>query len=200
LDGNGRFEFKKRLTQYFRLKWNYLDIFGCGWFAIGIFLRYVSFLRADEHLFKLARIILCQDVCIWFLRLLHVSLVYKSLGPKLVMIENMIRDLLFFLCLMAIFVFAYGITTEAILNQRSELDLNLFRRIVNKAYWPIYGTIKVMEDFDKINFSCHEGSCPESIEKFGAIYSFLLLMAYMIIANVLLVNLLIAMFRLEFRF
>ncbi len=187
--------FKKKLAHYFRLKWNYLDILGCGLFVIGMFFRYVSYFTADEHLFKLARIFLCQDICVWFLRLLHVSLVYKSLGPKLVMIEKMIKDLLFFLCLMAIFVFAFGITTEAILNQQSDLDLNLFRRIVNKAYWPIYGTIKVMEDFDRIDFSCREGNCPENIEKFGAIYSFLLLMAYMIIANVLLVNLLIAMFR-----
>jgi hypothetical protein len=99
---------------------------------------------------------------------------------------------------MAIFVFAFGITTEAIMNQRSDFDLNLFRRIVNKAYWPIYGTIKVMEDFDKINFVCKDDKdgnyCPEDMEKFGAVYSFILLMGYMIIANVLLVNLLIAMF------
>ena len=82
---------------------------------------------------------------------------------------------------------------KALLNKKSDLNLNLFRRMINKAYWPIYGTIKILEDFDRINFECtNESDCPE---KFGAIYSYVLLMAYMIIGNVLLINLLIAMFR-----
>lgn len=39
----------------------------------------------------LKRIILCFDLCIWFLRLLNVSIVFKALGPKLVMIQKMVN-------------------------------------------------------------------------------------------------------------
>ncbi len=81
----------------------------------------------------------------------------------------------------------------ATLNKKSKLDINLFRSIIDKAYWPIFGTIQVLDDFDKIDFDCHdEHDCPEI---FGIIYSYVLLMIYVIIGNVLLINLLIAMFR-----
>lgn len=74
----------------------------------------------------------------------------------------------------------------------SKLDLDLIRRVVTKAYWPIYGTIKILDDFDRFDANCSaHHDCPDN---FSFSYSYLLLMVYMIIANVLLVNLLIAMF------
>jgi hypothetical protein len=91
---------------------------------------------------------------------------------------------------MIIFVTAFGITTEAILSKKtSKLDFDLFRRIINHAYWPIFGDIGLLGTLE-----CEEESdkCPDAI---GASYTFVMLMIYMIIANVLLVNVLIAMFR-----
>jgi hypothetical protein len=51
-----------------------------------------------------------------------------------------------------------------------------------------------LEDFSKISLKCdsdHE-ECPEL---YGVIYSYILLMLYVVVGNVLLINLLIAMFR-----
>jgi hypothetical protein len=95
---------------------------------------------------------------------------------------------------MVIFVTAFGITTEAVLSKKpSSLNFNLFRRIVNHAYWPIFGDIGLLESFNDESFECEdENDCPDTID---ASYSFVMLMIYMIIANVLLVNVLIAMFR-----
>lgn len=132
------------------------------------------------------------------------------------MIKRMIKDLVFFLAIVAVFLCAFGITTEgwpfkldklkhqtflidfyiATLNKASQPSVNLFKQIINKAYWPIFGTIKVLDDFDSIDFSCTDGKdCPEML---GVIYSYVMLMVYVIIGNVLLINLLIAMFRLAF--
>ena len=71
--------------------------------------------------------------------------------------------------------------------------MNLFRRILTKGYWPVYGTIKILEDFDRFSANCTGRlDCPEP---HGLVYSYIVLMIYMVVANVLLVNLLIAMFR-----
>ncbi|RNA22704.1 transient receptor potential cation channel trpm isoform X4 [Brachionus plicatilis] len=139
----------------------------------------------------------CLDLTVWYLRLLHVSLVFRSLGPKLVMIYKMAKDLIYFMCLTSIFVCAFGITTEASLYPSSKFDLNLIRRILTKGYWPIYGTIKILEDFDKFFSNCTQQSdCPDP---HGMVYSYLALIVYMVLANVLLVNLLIAMFSATFQ-
>lgn len=76
----------------------------------------------------------------------------------------------------------------------NELNFDLFKNILNKAYWPIYGEMKILEEIQADEEECKatELGCPDQI---GTVYSFLSLMVYMVVANVLLINLLIAMFR-----
>ena len=71
------------------------------------------------------------------------------------------------------------------------ISWNLIKEIFNKAYWPIYGEMKILSEFTD---SCDNSDkpCPENS---GIAFSFIFLMIYMVIANVLLINLLIAMFR-----
>jgi hypothetical protein len=79
---------------------------------------------------------------------------------------------------------------------KNELNWRLIKKVLNKAYWPIYGDLKVLDEIeyntDEETCSASEDGCPDSI---GSTYSYISLMVYMIIANVLLINLLIAMFR-----
>ena len=125
---------------------------------------------------------------------MHFTLVFKSLGPKLVMIKKMIKDLVFFISIIAIFVCSFGITTHATIYPNSQLSISLFKSIIDKAYWPIYGEMKIFEhDLEKENcLNDTEQGCPETT---GVAFSYIALMIYMVIANVLLINLLIAMFR-----
>jgi hypothetical protein len=63
--------------------------------------------------------------------------------------------------------------------------------IFNMAYWPIYGEMTILDVINKD--SCEDGEgCLDLATQDS---SYLLLMIYMVIANVLLINLLIAMFR-----
>lgn len=106
--------------------------------------------------------------------------------------------------LISIFVCAYGVTTEGNLKETnsllkfffflllflillaamypsSPLDMELIRRVVTKAYWPIYGTIQILDDFDRFNTNCTANNdCPDRLS-FG--YSYLLLMVYMVIGK-----------------
>ena len=71
----------------------------------------------------------------------------------------------------------------------SSFDGHLLHKIINFAYWPVFGTIRLFDELDKIN--CEGPSCPE---KSGVVLSIILTMIYMVLTNILLVNLLIAMF------
>ena len=86
-----------------------------------------------------------MDLSLWYMRLLHVSIIFKSLGPKLVMIQKMVCsdisvffyfilennfkvskcwlvvtkvfDLMFFLLIIAVFVCSFGVTTQVTLGK-----------------------------------------------------------------------------------
>lgn len=63
----------------------------------------------------------------------------------------------------------------------NSFDIDLLKEIINKAYWPIYGEIKLLEDLDK-NCTDTDASCPKLSGKY---YSFMALIVYMIIGKVL---------------
>lgn len=84
---------KNKLLHYFANNWNYLDISGGLMFTIGMSMRFISIMTKNENLFLTARIILCIDLVAWYMRLLHVSVVFRSLGPKLVMIQKMVSSI-----------------------------------------------------------------------------------------------------------
>jgi hypothetical protein len=159
-------------------------------------LRFIS-LRTNESLFKAARIVLCIDLIIWYFRLLHFFIVFKSLGPKLVMIEKMARDLMFFISIILIFICLFGVITQATLYPGNKLDFALLVNIFDKAYWPIYGELRILEELEECSQENDKNRiCPEPS---GVAFSYLLLVIYMLIANILLINLLIAMFSSTFQ-
>ena len=88
------------------------------------------------------------------------------------------------------FLIAFGISLQAILSPHGESSSNLLLDILDIAYWPIYGEIKVLSKFE--NDACVGEKCLDSLS-FG--FSYMLVMVYMFISSVLLLNLLIAMFR-----
>jgi hypothetical protein len=73
---------------YFGVFWNILDALAIALFYIGFALRFSSIAEC----FCLARIFLSVDLAIWFLRLLNIFAAVKQLGPKLVMIGEMVNN------------------------------------------------------------------------------------------------------------
>ena len=74
--------------------------------------------------------------------------------------------------------------------------MKLIRQVIDRGYWPIYGELKLLDEIEKIedeNRAClpQDGSCTEKV---AITFSYVGLMIYMILGNVLLINLLIAMF------
>ena len=100
-----------------------------------------------------------------------------------------------FLYLIGVFIFSFGIAFIAILSPGPVTFYELFIKIFYLAYWPIHGEITVLEKI--YNETCFDNGNKESecldFVSFNA--SFFLLIIYMVIASVLLLNLLIAIFR-----
>ena len=88
-----------------------------------------------KYIFKKKRIILAIDLAVWFFRLLHVTIYLKTVGPKLLMIFQMvkifffkliffikfisfiqIKDLTFFMIIILIFVVSFGVVTQVIIR------------------------------------------------------------------------------------
>ena len=71
----------------------------------------------------------------------------------------------------------------------------MLRDLIDKAFWPIFGEMKILEEISEFDLKkCEaENNCPT---EYGIVFSYIYLMFYMIFANILLLNLLIAMFRL----
>ena len=88
---------------------------------------------------------------------------------------------MFFMSFISICVCLFGVTTQGTLYPGNKLSFSLIKSIFNKDYWPIYGEIDCDDSLE---------TCPETS---GVAFSFIFLMIYMVIANVLLINLLIAM-------
>jgi hypothetical protein len=131
---------KHRFKNYFDDPWNYLDITCVLLFSIGISFRFISYFANLEDLFNISRlaikshfryiniyihfllyfkfickkrIILSIDLCARYIRLLRVAIVIEWLGPKLVIMKAMLRDLLFFILIIMIFLCSFGVITQA---------------------------------------------------------------------------------------
>ncbi|CAF1316231.1 unnamed protein product [Rotaria sordida] len=159
---------RNAVTIYFKSYWNKLDVVAIILFFVGIVFRYISI----SECFCAGQIVISFDLSIWFIRTLDMFTAVKLLGPKLVMIGEMVHDLKFFMLMFFVFILAFGV---------QEFTWYLPCKIINFAYWHIFGEIKGLEIFEE-NF------------KANGYTAFILLLGYMTIVSILLFNLLIAMF------
>jgi len=59
--------------------------------------------------------------------------------------ELQIVDLIYFLLILAIFIVAYGVTSQVILYPNSDLNVHLFADVLRYASWSIFGEFNVEE-------------------------------------------------------
>ena len=106
----------------------------------------------------------------------------------------MFFDLFFFIFIVAIFICAFGVVSQASMFSNNEWNFSLLKKIIDNAYWPIYGDTSILESISRSECDADDTNCqiPHPV---GATFSYIATMLYMLTANVLLLNLLIAMFR-----
>ncbi|XP_053514216.1 transient receptor potential cation channel subfamily M member 5 [Artibeus jamaicensis] len=190
---------RKKFMLYVEDNWNKCDMVAIFLFIVGVACRMLP------ALFQAGRTVLAVDFMVFTLRLIHIFAVHKQLGPKIIIVERMMKDVFFFLFFLSVWLVAYGVATQALLHPHDSRLEWLFRRVLYRPYLQIFGQIPLDEiDEARVNVNCSadpllpEGSpsCPNLYANWLVI---LLLVTFLLVTNVLLMNLLIAMFSYTFQ-
>ncbi|KAB0359104.1 hypothetical protein FD754_003260 [Muntiacus muntjak] len=202
-DGNG---LRKAVIVYFSDFWNKLDVCAILLFIAGLTCRLMP------SLLYTGRIILSLDFTMFCLRLMHIFTISKTLGPKIIIVKRMMKDVFFFLFLLAVWVVSFGVAKQAILIHNERRVEWIFRGAVYHSYLTIFGQLPTY--IDGVNFrpdQCspngtdpYKPKCPEIDQArqepmFPEWLTVLLLCLYLLFTNILLLNLLIAMFNYTFQ-
>uniref|UniRef100_A0A670JDG5 Transient receptor potential cation channel subfamily M member 2 n=1 Tax=Podarcis muralis TaxID=64176 RepID=A0A670JDG5_PODMU len=196
----------KMASLYLNDFWNKLDVCAILIFIAGLSCRWIpATLYPGRIILSLAFIIFC-------LRLMHIFTVSKTLGPKIIIVKRMMKDVFFFLFLLAVWVVSFGVAKQAILIHNEKRVDWIFRGVVYHSYLTIFGQIPSY--IDGVNFNPDQCSpngtdpykpkCPENNETnqqpiFPEWLTVILLCLYLLFTNILLLNLLIAMFNYTFQ-
>ncbi|CAF0931211.1 unnamed protein product [Adineta ricciae] len=163
---------------YLDESWNKLDTLCVIMYVASIILESYN----TKTTLNAARAFLAVDVVLWFIRLLILLMIDRTVGPMLLMIQAMLNDMMTFFSIFFVFTSAYGVASFSLLKSgQPPFDLAIFRKIFHAAYWHVFGQINDLDDV-KDNFELTGWA------------AFVLLAFYMAISNILLVNLLVAMF------
>ncbi|XP_064237127.1 transient receptor potential cation channel subfamily M member 4 isoform X1 [Aotus nancymaae] len=202
--GPGHASLRQHLQLYLADSWNQCDLVALTCFLLGVGCR------LTPGLYDLGRAVLCLDFMIFTVRLLHIFTVNKQLGPKIVIVNKMVKDVFFFLFFLGVWLVAYGVATEGLLRPQDSDLPSILRRVFYRPYLQIFGQIP-QEDMDvalmehsncssEPGFWAHPpgtqaGTC---VSQYANWLVVLLLVIFLLVANILLVNLLIAMFSYTF--
>uniref|UniRef100_A0A673YHS7 Transient receptor potential cation channel subfamily M member 3 n=1 Tax=Salmo trutta TaxID=8032 RepID=A0A673YHS7_SALTR len=163
--------------------WNITDLMAILIFSVGMVLR-----LQEPPLMSYGRVIYCVNIIYWYIRLLDIFGVNKYLGPYVMMIGKMMIDMMYFVIIMLVVLMSFGVARQAILNPNEDPSWMLARNIFFMPYWMIYGEVFA----DQIDQDGHVVALPPC--KTGAWIVPAIMACYLLVANILLVNLLIAVF------
>ncbi|XP_055980687.1 transient receptor potential cation channel subfamily M member 1 [Sorex fumeus] len=183
--------------------WNITDLVAISTFLVGVVLR----LQQQPYM-GYGRVIYCVDIIFWYIRVLDIFGVNKYLGPYVMMIGKMMIDMLYFVVIMLVVLMSFGVARQAILHPDEEPSWKLARNIFYMPYWMIYGEV-FADQLDRktrihiyameINPPCGDNLFDEEGKRLppcipGAWLTPAIMACYLLVANILLVNLLIAVF------
>ena len=70
--------------------WNIVDFIMLFMFVVGAVLRYIANVKRDQNYIIAARMVFATDIALFIFRLLQIFLVNRQMGPKIVMIREMV--------------------------------------------------------------------------------------------------------------
>ncbi|KAL8573882.1 hypothetical protein ACOMHN_029330 [Nucella lapillus] len=191
---------KTKLYTYLIQGWNIIDVVTVLLFWLGMVV-----LAPVHSLQVLGRVLLSIDVFFFFMRTFQMLMVFEELGLLLVMVYKMFKDTCNFMIILLIFVVAYSVASESLLYPESDFNLTRLFHLPRKAYWQVFGELG-LEEIEiremgscSVNKSKHFGyDDPHCPTKYGSYVAPVFLGIYVMITNVLLLNLLIARFGVTF--
>uniref|UniRef100_A0A8C4ZH00 Transient receptor potential cation channel, subfamily M, member 4a n=1 Tax=Gadus morhua TaxID=8049 RepID=A0A8C4ZH00_GADMO len=191
---------RQRLRLYRQDMWNKCDLTAITLFIAGVICRMFS------SWFDAGRALLCVDYMVFTLNLIHIFAIHRQLGPKIIIVGKMIKDIFFFLFFLGVWLMAYGVANQALIYSYDPRPDRIFRRVFYGPYLHIYG-LSPEEEMDvgqegamlcTTNTTLIEGGAEPCRNQYGNWLVVILLVIYLLVTNILLINLLIAMFSYTF--
>ncbi|EGD82042.1 ADP-ribose pyrophosphatase [Salpingoeca rosetta] len=178
------------IRNYVSILWNQLDLTLLGLYISGLVVRVVNL---DDISLQLASrgIHTFVAVALW-VRLMRYYAVSATLGPKLIMIAEMTKDILAFVCFLVVFILAYGVAAQALLFPAVPFSAEKVINVLYRPYFQMYGELDLegLQADSGCMGDLAFSQCPrEEVRLLPVFFA-----VYMLIANILLINLLIAMF------
>ena len=120
-----------KFKNYFFQNWNGLTMLSIILYFVAIILRFIP----NDSCFLAARIILSIDIIFWYLKSLRAYWFLKNFGPMLILIEQMVLQLIYYTIILALFIFAFGVSTQALMYPNQKLDKNLLKNIFYPGFF-----------------------------------------------------------------
>lgn len=114
--------------------------------------------------------------------------VEKYLGPMVTMVGKMLVKMMHFIVLLVILLFSFGVLRQAIRFPNSDPNWYLLRHVFYQPYFMLYGEVYAPEIEPA---ECGDGPGQEACEFWITVVA---MTAYLIVANILMLNLMIAVF------
>eukprot|EP00899_Mesostigma_viride_P010314 jgi/Mesvir1/19284/Mv10359-RA.1 len=170
--------------------WNALDVVNYTTFLCWMILRIVCYVLGNDAIRWAAQEVLLLCIAMSFLRILNVFNISQTLGPLLVMIGKMVNDIIRFFYLLAVFLVSFTVVFAVITRERLHQDAHSADRMFRGNEWH-----KAYPDGTaNLSFWCIMGEFGDSFEFMnGSKLGSVMLGAYVLVSQILMVNLLIAM-------
>ncbi|XP_073999416.1 transient receptor potential cation channel, subfamily M isoform X2 [Rhodnius prolixus] len=163
--------------------WNPCDAVAIIFFLIGLSLR----LKPSSM--SVGRVMFCVDIIYWYLRILNILGVNKYLGPLVTMMGKMVKNMIYFVVLLLVVLMSFGVCRQAILYPDSDPNWSLATEVFYQPYFMLYGEVFA----DSINPPCGDEPGMDGCQT-GRWITIVVMSTYLLVANILLINLLIAVF------
>eukprot|EP00055_Hartaetosiga_balthica_P014603 m.80880 g.80880 ORF g.80880 m.80880 type:complete len:1394 (+) comp8637_c1_seq1:1744-5925(+) len=178
--------FQLGLMNWWSSLWNKLDFAMIILYLLSLSFRFSS---NQRHL-GWARYIYSFVAVVLWLRLARNYVVNENLGPKLIMVQKMVAEIFVFVALMFLVYAGYAIALYSVLYEDRTWDAESIADIMYQPYFQIYGELFLEEM--RSNTRCINDNYTGCGTDSGWIVV-PMLAVYILIGNILLVNLLIAM-------
>ncbi|KAK3596566.1 hypothetical protein CHS0354_010445 [Potamilus streckersoni] len=155
---------------------------------------------ASREYFMAVKAIYCVNCIIFFVRVMKLYIANATLGPKLIMIKRMLEELSLFIMVLLMFLLAYGVASQGLLYTQRKRDWEILKDVFYYPYWQLFGEI-YLDETTGTDDAC-VSSYYNTTNTAGGITPCrtahwlvpVLLACYLMVGNVLLLNLLIAIF------
>ncbi|TGZ75652.1 hypothetical protein CRM22_000276 [Opisthorchis felineus] len=202
-------------AEYLKDGWNWIDILAVSLTGVGFCVRMNAQKKTEDPLDEsrdqilyAARNVYMLGLNLFYMRTLHITSISQVIGPRLKMMADMLRkDLLPMILVFVIFIFSFGVWFQGLIHPndfyKSMAQMEIytkerrhegqklpgsFKKMIKRAFYSIF-EVSIVIDEQHCDDSKECGS-----ERGMEIVLYFVLVVYTWIVNIILINLLIALF------